>query len=421
VLTVISNATASGLEIISIFLVLLVVILSSTLFESVGAAEPVRILAMGQVDPGYSPILGFMNSEPAFDGTLLICRSIFVEYSEEQLRRFMRIYFPRSYGDLLRYDYFVFDQPMLIFFDDDQIRWMYRAMKEKGTGALAFTISQRTEMYVPWMNSVLPEAFPHDQQRIVSKAEYNIVSYDIDVNDDPSLPPVLKPFKELGIERIRPYGRLRLLFRKQGTTEWATARNLPFFGFPSCPLFVSWEYGENESRIWSTANQFHHPFWDQSDGKERYALDVFSNIVLYGCRRDLPADILTVHRIRGLFSEYRARMGMLYSLLDFVERFGASTRRMQGRISELDSMEGEAESYYLNQEFESALARQGEVFDHFVTVEAEAVKVKENALLWVYTMEWLTVSGTAMLTGFVLWTIMVRRAFYRDVSVTRAS
>ncbi len=383
------------------------------------AVEPIRILTMGQVDPSYSPLLGLMNSEPSFAGTLLICRSIFVEYAEAELRRFMRIYFPRTYEDLIRYDFFVYDQPMLIFFDGTQIEWMYRGLEREGIGSLAFTTSQRTEMFVPWMDSVLPMAFPHDQERIIAKGKYDIVSYDIEVNDDPSLPPVLMPFKDLGIEGIRPFGRLRLLFKKQGTTEWATARNLPFYGFPSCPLLISWEYGEKKSRIWSTANQFHHPSWDQSDGQERYALDIFSNIVLYGCRRNLPDDVLMVHRIRGHFYEYKARMGMLYSLLDFVEGFGANTRKLQGDVSELNSMEKEAEGFYLDQEFESTLAKQIEIFEFFTRVEADAVKVKEHALLWVYALEWLTVSGALAMVAFLTWSLMVRRRYYREVRTTR--
>ena len=382
---------------------------------------PVRILAIGQVDPGYSPILGLMNSEPAFDGTLVICRSIFVEYTVEELRRFLRLYFPRSYEDLLGYDFFVYDQPMMIFFGDRQVDWMYRALEEEGTGALAFTTSQRTEMFVPWMNTALPRAFPHDQERIIATGKYDIVSYDIDVNEDPSLPPVLAPFVELGIEEIRPYGRIRLLFEKQGTTTWATAENLPFFGYPSCPLFVSWEYGEEGSRIWATANQFHHPFWDQSDGLERYALDVFSNIVLYCCGRELPEDLLAVHLIRGNFAEYKARMGMLYSLLDFIERFGASTGRMQVQVELLDSMDGEARALYLDQEYELAMERQVEVLELFNGVEADAVRVKENALLWVFLIEWMAVTGTFAMVAFLTWSLMVRRRLYREVGTTRGS
>ncbi len=48
-----------------------------------------------------------------------------------------------------------------------------------------------------------------------------------------------------------------------------------------------------------------------------------------------------------------------------------------------------------------------------------ALKAKDEAMLWVYVIEWLTVSGTAMITGSVLWTLMIRKAAYRPVAVTR--
>jgi len=65
-----------------------------TLHLVAASADPIKILAMGEVDPACSPLLGLMNSEPAFSGTLVICRSIFVEYTESEIHRFIRIYFP---------------------------------------------------------------------------------------------------------------------------------------------------------------------------------------------------------------------------------------------------------------------------------------------------------------------------------------
>ena len=190
------------------------------------------------------------------------------------------------------------------------------------------------------------------------------------------------------------------------------------------PLFVSWEYGEKKSRIWATANQFHHPFWDEkdwNDGKERYAVDIFSNIVLYSCRRRLPEDVLMVHRIRGQFSEFKSRMGMLYSLLDFTERFGANTRRLLRDISQLNSMQEEAKSLYLGQDFEGAMAEENEVAEFFGQVEAKAVKLKAQALVWVYLVEYLAVSGTVAMVAFATWSPMVRRRLYRAVKTARYS
>ena len=51
--------------------------------------------------------------------------------------------------------------------------------------------------------------------------------------------------------------------------------------------------------------------------------------------------------------------------------------------------------------------------------EKEAVKLKNQALFWVYVIEWLAITGTAMLTGFLTWSLMVRRKLYREVKTLR--
>lgn len=52
-------------------------------------------------------------------------------------------------------------------------------------------------------------------------------------------------------------------------------------------------------------------------------------------------------------------------------------------------------------------------------VDREAIEVKNTALLWIYLIEWFVVTGTAMGSGVLLWSLMIRRRFYRQVSVTK--
>ncbi len=74
--------------------------------------EVINVLAMGQVDPSYSPISDFLKAEPSLDETLVVSRSIHAGiYSTEQLPRFIRIYMPRTFDALLSHDFFVSDQP----------------------------------------------------------------------------------------------------------------------------------------------------------------------------------------------------------------------------------------------------------------------------------------------------------------------
>jgi len=114
-------------------------------------------------------------------------------------------------------------------------------------------------------------------------------------------------------------------------------------------------------------------------------------------------------------------MGMLYSLLDFIERFGASTQKIQREIARLNSIQKDAEGLYLNQDFEAALDRESNVFQLFSRVETQAVKLKERALLWVYAIEWTAVSGVFAVVAFATWSLMVRRRLYREVGMTKSS
>jgi len=40
-------------------------------------------------------------------------------------------------------------------------------------------------------------------------------------------------------------------------------------------------------------------------------------------------------------------------------------------------------------------------------------------MFWIYTIEWLAVTATLMLSGIALWELMIRRRIYREVEITR--
>ena len=48
-----------------------------------------------------------------------------------------------------------------------------------------------------------------------------------------------------------------------------------------------------------------------------------------------------------------------------------------------------------------------------------ALEAKDAALFWVFVTEWLVVTASGMICGVVVWALMVRRRFYREVEVTR--
>jgi hypothetical protein len=51
-------------------------------------------------------------------------------------------------------------------------------------------------------------------------------------------------------------------------------------------------------------------------------------------------------------------------------------------------------------------------------LNGKAIEVKEHALLWVYLIEWLSVTSVALIAGSFLWMVMIRRRLYREVGTT---
>jgi hypothetical protein len=49
----------------------------------------------------------------------------------------------------------------------------------------------------------------------------------------------------------------------------------------------------------------------------------------------------------------------------------------------------------------------------------EALKLKDQALFWIYVSEWSVVTGTFLLCSFVVWSLMVKRRLYREVEETK--
>jgi hypothetical protein len=112
-------------------------------------------------------------------------------------------------------------------------------------------------------------------------------------------------------------------------------------------------------------------------------------------------------------------MAVLVSLKDFIDKFGANTQGIQDEMLGLESMYAKAAGYYMESDFAAADDAIRSALGEFAAAEEVARKEKDAALFWVYVVEWLMTSSTLFVSGFVLWTLMVRRRLYRAVEATR--
>jgi hypothetical protein len=143
------------------------------------------------------------------------------------------------------------------------------------------------------------------------------------------------------------------------------------------------------------------------------------NIMLHSLGRPLPTDIILVNAVRRDFELYREMTSTIAVFFDFVERFGVSSHRLVEEKLAVDLIIEKASNSYLEGNYEEALDQAREAHDALGELELRTIKLKDRALLWVYVIEWAAVSGTCLITGYVIYLLMLRRRLYRQVEVTR--
>ena len=110
---------------------------------------------------------------------------------------------------------------------------------------------------------------------------------------------------------------------------------------------------------------------------------------------------------------------MITGTMEFISRFGANSNSVDDKLAEAEEILSSARGYFIDLDLISALEEADQVILLLREADELALKAKQTALFWVYAIEWLTVTATLLLCGVSLWTLMVRRRLYREVSATR--
>jgi hypothetical protein len=182
------------------------------------------------------------------------------------------------------------------------------------------------------------------------------------------------------------------------------------------PFMVFWEIGRGRSFAFCSdwTPYWGHLFWDWP-----YYPDFTVYSIYYTTGRDIPQDIELMHLIRSTLTIYKTQKDGLRELLSFIEKFGANIAGLENMVEETDILRESADESYINQEYEDCLDTLNDARKELIRIEAETIKVKSRALIWIYLIEWLAVASAFMISGTILWTIMIRRKLYREVKTTR--
>jgi hypothetical protein len=269
--------------------------------------------------------------------------------------------------------------------------------------------------------SVIQTAFPNDAPGVMANhggATSTVKSFHVRVNRQfPE--PVLTPFIPLGIEDFMGEDS-RFIIMREGAAPMAwQVGNFP--GSGDVPYLATWRYKEGITM--TLGDYFGAAFWSSYRGTatdNTYAPDMLMNLILYATGREVPTEVEIFHRARFSFLDFRARMAVLLSLKDFVEKFNANPIRIEKSIGRLEELSREAGDLYIALDFQSCEEIMSQALDEFSDAEQLAREIKDAALLWIYVIEWLITTSTLMVSGFVVWSLMIKRKLYRAVESTRS-
>jgi len=378
----------------------------------------IKVLLTGRVDETRLISSYFLN-EPMVAPLFVPSRS--VPGGDAQIQKFVRIYFPRTYEGVQIQDFMFFEGTIINMFSPLQQRWMHDAVLD-GTGGLNSRSLLSTAYCVDWGASATQKAFPNDVEAVLLLGlAWSAYPRDalVILEEGAELPPVLTMFKGRNVQWHLTNYRCGLVIPRQGGVVWSWIRG-PFADRatqkPGCtPHTISWQYGKGIT--WTTHDSLVD--WWQDEFANPFGLDMIMNMILYSTGRNLPEDVEMLREIRSRIMELRSGQLLVLAVVEFGESFGANMNPVLGELGKIIDKRRNGDELYLEQEYLQARAAYLDAIADLERLTQDALDMKDRAMLLVYMFQWFTVSGTSMLAGFVLWSLMVRRRLYRPMDTTR--
>jgi hypothetical protein len=378
-------------------------------------AERITLLILIR-DTRIDALRKFFDAEPAVDYNMVMTRN--KAMPDRELLKLIRLYFPRNYEEFSRYKVIMLSQPTYFLLTTKQDRWIHDSIQGGASGINDGSVfSQIPGIPEAWASGVAWEAFPNDAPAVVAghAAWAPVESYFLEINKDHP-EPILTIFVPFGVENVFS-GVSRLVIPPQGasTLAWQVGN------YPSRqPFLTAWEYGDGRAMtIGGTLPGGWLKYPAGLTGENRYAPEIMMNMVFWLAKSELIDDVEVFHDVKSDFAEYRSRLAVLISLRDFIDKFGAKTDGIQEETASLQRIYNEAAAQYLEHGFVDSKATISSGLSRFPAAEEIARREKDRALMWVYLIEWLVSSSALFVSGFVLWTLMVRRRLYRAVGMTK--
>lgn len=364
----------------------------------------IRVLYIGD----YSAMSPYpvMVSEPLID-LRFAWPSAMEGMSPSIARRLFRQYIPRTYDRLAENDAIIVSDADVFIFENRHYIWFRDAVKENGSGFVMIggNAGFGGRPNPPWTPTAVQEILPVNC---------------IDGGWTEGSVKVLRPEHEflstLPLDERDPWMAWydgNKVTMKQGAE--LLGEFVPLRGEHD-PFWATWDVGEGRCFAvmgdWTPAGGTRFMRW-------AYYGDFAVNLMMYLSRNPIPSDLETLHRARVMYLDYRSTRSYLFSVMEFAEKLGANTDPVAEIIGRADDRHGASTEAYIEFDFTGALSELDSAIQDLTKAVERAMRLKDQAMLWIYIIEWATISATFSIGGVVLWTLMVRRRLYREVKQTR--
>jgi uncharacterized membrane protein len=380
------------------------------------AIEDGRIGVIYICHPVHTPGFDFMLTEPVFSMTFVAATYGWGGWDMYDIQRAIRLYMPRTYQELVtKNDVIMLDNANRGNIPTKHLEFLARAVEEGEVGLLMGggweSFGGSGSSHPPWGETSLGELLPTEDVVGTWAESGRLVILDWDHEYVSSIPWNRRGafMEKWHHNKVTLKPGARLLANVDSNT-------LPFPG-ETHPMFVTWELPQGARVFAMTGNLVF--IGGVSPIPWEYYGDAFSNMAIYLDKRPVPQDVELVHSVRTMSFQIKTRGSMLLSLLEFTESFGANTRGIMEELDSVNEMMSGVREAYIDLRFDEVLEVYRDVEEILKSLEERAIELKQRALFWVYVIEWLSVSGTGLLAGFVLWSVMIRRRLYREVGGTR--
>jgi len=327
----------------------------------------------------------------------------------EEAKRNLRIYLPRSREELLaKYDVVVEDGMTATDLPGPFIKWLIEEMNRTGIGFLMAddsssfaTSGSHPSWYLTPIGDILP------------------------VDDKPGLYGPPEQFHCIPVIPNHP------LTRDLPWQEvWISSSNKPWTK-PGATTIAEMEptVPVNEGKpymaywMWGNGVSFAYVHkWHIDEGtfyRWPYHEDVLAHLIYFTAQAPIPDDVLLEHRLRGRFKEVYEQRLYLLSFIEFADKFGANLRQVELGIQAQVEAYKQARNSFIKADMEATETALNGISQEYDRLTRLAFALWNRAIFWVFVSEWLAVTATSMIAGYVVWTLMVKKKLYREVRETR--